>query len=153
MAVARTRDYTSIPGVHFVLKSRRGDEAQQQCVIHGVVHFKITNMSCTAVDPRLLVSRWQLLRNSLHSGMHQDAAFSGSSDTCSADPARFGTLIRLSAQGRRSQDVEILDPGLLLDRIGGTRVSRRDASLVTQITSEFSRIIHSDAEDLEADVS
>ena len=60
--------YTSIPGVHFVLKAGGGDEAQQQCLI-------ITSMSCTAADPQSLVSRWQLLSNSLHSGMHQDARF------------------------------------------------------------------------------
>ena len=35
-----TQDYTSKPGTHFVLKSGGGDEAQQQCLIHGVVHFK-----------------------------------------------------------------------------------------------------------------
>ena len=35
-----TQGYTSIPGTHVVLKSGGGDEAQQQCLIHGVVHFK-----------------------------------------------------------------------------------------------------------------
>ena len=35
-----TQGYTSIPGTHFVLKSGGGDEAHQQCLIHGVVHFK-----------------------------------------------------------------------------------------------------------------
>ena len=35
-----TQDYTSIAGTQFVLKSGGGDEAQQQCLIHGVVHFK-----------------------------------------------------------------------------------------------------------------
>ena len=99
MAAVITQGYTSIPGTHFVLKSGGGDEAQQQCLIHGVVHFKTlrgtTSMSCTAADPPLPVSLWQLLSNSHHSEMHQDARFSGSSDTCSADPARFGVLIRL----------------------------------------------------------
>ena len=35
-----TQGYTSIPGTHFVLKSGGGDEALQQCLIHGGVHFK-----------------------------------------------------------------------------------------------------------------
>ena len=71
-----TQGYTSIPGVHFVFKVGGGDEAQQHCLIHGVVHFKrVTSMSCTAADPQLLVSRWQLLSSSLHSEMHQDARF------------------------------------------------------------------------------
>ena len=37
--------------------------------------------------------------------------------------------------------VEILDPGLLLDRIGGTRISRRDASLVTDRAPDHLRIL------------
>ena len=32
--------YTSIPGPHFVLRAGGGEDAQQQCLIHGVVHFK-----------------------------------------------------------------------------------------------------------------
>ena len=74
-----TQGYTGIPGTHFVLKSGGGDEAQQQCLIHGVVHFKTlrgtTSMSCTAADPPLPVSLWQLLSNSHHSEMHHDARF------------------------------------------------------------------------------
>ena len=35
-----TQGYTSIPGVHFVLRAGGGENAQQQCLIHGVVHFK-----------------------------------------------------------------------------------------------------------------
>ena len=33
-----SQGYASIPGTHF-LKAAGGEEAQQQCVIHGVVHF------------------------------------------------------------------------------------------------------------------
>ena len=50
--------------------------------------------------------------------------------------------------------VEILDPGLLLDRIEeplvGTHISPQ---IARQIPSKQSRIIQSDAEDLEADFS
>ena len=35
-----TQGYTSIPGSHFVLRAGGGGEAQQQCMVHGVVHFK-----------------------------------------------------------------------------------------------------------------
>ena len=35
-----TQGYTSIPGPHFVLRAGGGEDAQQQCLIHGVVHFK-----------------------------------------------------------------------------------------------------------------
>ena len=35
-----THGYASVPGQHFVLKSGGGLEAQQQCLIHGVVHVK-----------------------------------------------------------------------------------------------------------------
>ena len=35
-----TQGYTSIPGAHFVLRAGGGEDAQQQCLIHGVVHFK-----------------------------------------------------------------------------------------------------------------
>ncbi|CAE7228000.1 DDHD2 [Symbiodinium sp. CCMP2592] len=35
-----THGFASVPGQHFVLKSGGGEDAQQQCLIHGVVHFK-----------------------------------------------------------------------------------------------------------------
>ena len=35
-----TQGYTSIPGTHFVLTAGGGEDAQQQCLTHGVVHFR-----------------------------------------------------------------------------------------------------------------
>ena len=35
-----TQGYTSIPGPHFLLRAGGREDAQQQCLIHGVVHFK-----------------------------------------------------------------------------------------------------------------
>ena len=32
--------FTNIPGPYFVLRAGGGEDAQQQCLIHGVVHFK-----------------------------------------------------------------------------------------------------------------
>ena len=167
----------------------------EQCLIHGVVHFKRDHkyVMHSSRSPLLLVSQWQLLSNSHHSEMHQDARFSGSSDTCSADPARFGVLIRLLQHQEENPghqfallsclhvegipglsfalDVmpsamlqqhvcyyvvlaavsalfhanelchvdEILDPGLLLGRIGGVRTFRRvhfSSQIPYQISSE-----------------
>ena len=92
-----TQGYTSIPGTHFVLKSGGGDEAQQQCLIHGVVHFKRdrkyvmrSGRSTIAGFAVAVAKQFTPLRDA--SGR---PAFSGSSDTCSADPASFGVLLRL----------------------------------------------------------
>ena len=91
-----TQAYTSIPGTHFVLKSGGGDEAQQQCLIHGMVHFKRghkyvmhSSRSTIAGFTVAVVKQFAPLRDA--SGR---PTFSGSSDTCL--PALTDFMLRSS---------------------------------------------------------
>ena len=69
-----TQGYTSIPGTHFVFKSGGGDEAQQQCLILGVVHFKRDHKYVIYSSRSIIIGfTVAVAKQFTSSEMHQDA--------------------------------------------------------------------------------